>query len=66
MFHYPPVKNISRRSYAQNMKKRKKMMKIYAKRFFYILHARIIIIFYTRYKFSLKIVYIFQDQNEFV
>lgn len=66
MFHYPPVKNISRRSYAQNMGKKKEMMKIYTKRFFYILHPRIIIIFYTRYKFSLKIVYIFQDQNEFV
>lgn len=51
MFHYPPVKNISRRSYAQNMGKKKEMMKIYTKRFFYILHPRIIIIFYTRYKY---------------
>lgn len=32
MFRYPFVKNISRRSYAQNVKK---MMKIYTKRFLY-------------------------------
>ena len=31
--------------------RKKEMMKIYTKRFFYILHPRIIIIFYTRYKY---------------
>lgn len=43
-------------------KKRKKMMKICTKRF-YILHLRVII-FYTRYKFSLKLS--FTRSSEFV